>query len=70
MTATDYLFVQHAERWSKYGDRFPLRVAEAYAGDLARAMTASDEEVLATVAAGETAPGGVDPVDWRARPNF
>jgi hypothetical protein len=53
MTTLDYLRAQHFERWSRYGDRFPQRVAEAFAGDLARAMTASDEEVLATVATGE-----------------
>ena len=55
MTTLDYLRAQHFERWSRYGDRFPQRVAEAFAGDLARAMTASDEEVLATVATGGTA---------------
>ncbi len=55
MTTIDYLRVQHFERWSRYGDRFPHLVAEAYAGDLARAMTASDAEVLAMVAAGATA---------------
>ena len=55
MTTLDYLRAQHFERWSRYGDRFPQRVAEAFAGDLARAMTASDEEVLATVVTGGTA---------------
>ena len=43
----------HCERFRRVSTRYPRRVAEAYGGDLARAMADSDEHVAATVAAWE-----------------
>ena len=53
----------HAERFRKVSTRYPRRVAEAFGGDLCRAMAASDEEVAAMVVAWEEAHGLV-PRDW------
>jgi hypothetical protein len=58
--------IQHSLRWRAVSNRYPLRVAEAYGGDIARALAESDEEVAATVAAWERAQG-LEPRDWRAR---
>jgi hypothetical protein len=44
---------RHSERFGKVSDRYARRVAEAYGRDLARAMTGSDEQVAAKVAAWE-----------------
>jgi hypothetical protein len=46
-------------------DRFPLRVAEAYRGDIDLAAADSDEQVAATVAAWEKA-NALAPLDSRA----
>jgi hypothetical protein len=55
----------HSERFRKVSTRYPRRVAEAYGGDLKRAMVDTDEQVAATVVAWETRQG-VHPVDWPA----
>jgi len=54
-----------SERFRKVSNRYPLRVAEAYKGDLSRALSASNEEVAATVAAWERRQG-LDVRDWTA----
>jgi hypothetical protein len=55
----------HSQRFRKVSTRYPRRVAEAYEGDLSRAMADSDEEVAATVAAWEKRKG-LAPRDWSA----
>jgi hypothetical protein len=62
---TDAQRVAHSERFRKVSTRYPRRVAEAYEGDLDRAMADSDEQVAATVAAWETRQG-LTPRDWSA----
>jgi hypothetical protein len=57
--------VSHSERFRRISTRYPRRVAEAYAGDIARAAADSDEQVAATVANWERAQG-FGPVDWQA----
>ncbi len=57
--------LRHSERFRDVSTRYPRRVAEAYDGDLDRAMADSDEQVTATVAAWERA-NGLAPRDWRA----
>lgn len=42
--------LRHSERFRRFSNRYPHRVAEAYAGNLGRAMADSDEQVAATVA--------------------
>ena len=54
---------RHSERFRKVSNRYPLRVAEAYKGDLSRALSDSNEEVAATVAAWERRQG-LDVTDW------
>jgi len=54
---------RHSERFRTVSNRYPLRVAEAYKGDLSRALMDSDEEVAATVAAWERRQG-LDVTDW------
>jgi hypothetical protein len=39
---------RHAERFRRVSNRYPRRVAEAYGGDLERAIADSDEQVAAT----------------------
>jgi len=53
----------HAERFRRVSTRYPRRVAEAYGGDLARAMADTDEIVAATVAAWER-ENGLLVTDW------
>ncbi len=55
----------HSERFQKVSNRYPRRVAEAYAGDLTRAMTDSDDKVKAMVAAWERSQG-LEVTDWIA----
>lgn len=57
--------LSHSERFRFAGDRFPRRVAEAYGGDLTRAMADSDEQVFATVASWEKRQG-LPVRDWPA----
>jgi hypothetical protein len=54
---------RHSERFRKVSNRYPLRVAEAYKGDLSRALSDSDDQVAATVAAWEGRQG-LDVTDW------
>jgi hypothetical protein len=56
---------RYSERFRKVSHRYPRRVAEAYAGDLASAMTDSDDKVKATVAAWER-QHGLKVTDWIA----
>jgi hypothetical protein len=55
----------HSERFRQVSTRYPRRVAEAYSGDLDRAMADDDEQVAATVSAWEH-DHGLEPRDWRA----
>jgi hypothetical protein len=55
----------HSVRFRKVSTRYPRRVAEAYGGDLNRAMADTDEQVAATVAAWEM-QYGLPARDWRA----
>ena len=55
----------HVERFRKVSNRYPRRVAEAYGGDLGRAMADSDKQVAGTVAAWERSQG-LEPFDWIA----
>ena len=57
--------IRHSERFRKVSNRYPLRVTEAYGGDLERAAADSDEKVAETVAEWERAQG-LDPRDWVA----
>jgi hypothetical protein len=56
---------RHSERFRKVSNRYPLRVAEAYKGDLSRALSDSDDQVAATVAAWERRQG-LEVTDWEA----
>lgn len=55
----------HSERFRKVANRYPRRVAEAYNGDLVRAMADSDAQVAATVAEWERR-NGLQVLDWFA----
>jgi hypothetical protein len=55
----------HSERFRKVSNRYPRRVAEAYDGDIDRAMADTDEQVAATVAAWERRQG-LSVRDWTA----
>jgi len=59
------LQVRHSFRWRKVANRYPLRVAEAYGGDIERALRESDEAVAVTVAAWERSHG-LTVRDWHA----
>ncbi len=49
---------RHAHRFRKVSNRYPRRVAEGYDGDRARAMTDTDDDVMAaSVAAWKKAQG-------------
>ena len=61
----DEVSIRHSDRLRKVSNRYPRRVAEAYDGDLARAMADNDEQVAATVAASERRQG-LEPRDSRA----
>jgi hypothetical protein len=54
----------HALRFRSVSNRYPRRVADAYDGDVRRAMTESDEQVAAAVAAWERRQG-LTPRDWQ-----
>jgi len=56
--------VQHSLNFRRVSNRYPSRVSEAYAGDLARAAADTDEQVAATVASWERAEG-IPTRDWR-----
>lgn len=53
----DDVATAHSIRFRKVSNRYPLRVAEAYGGDLRRAMAGTDEQVAATVAEWERESG-------------
>jgi hypothetical protein len=57
--------VAHSIRFRGVANRYPRRVAEAYAGDLAAAAGATDDEVAARVTAYERAEG-LPVRDWAA----
>jgi hypothetical protein len=61
--AFEFLARRHSERFRKVSNRYPRRVAEAYHGDLGRALSDSDDQVAATVAAWEMRHG-LDVTDW------
>lgn len=56
----------HSERFRAASNRYPLRVSEAYSGDLAAAGRDDDETVAARVAQWERAQG-LEPRDWTAK---
>lgn len=56
---------RHSERFRTVSNRYPRRVAEAYEGDLERAMAATDGQVAMAVATWERAQG-IEPRDWYA----
>jgi hypothetical protein len=49
--------INHNNRFRRVANRYPRRVAEAYNGDLARAMADDDETVAATVGRGRSSKG-------------
>jgi hypothetical protein len=57
--------IAHSLRFRRVSNRYPRRVAEAYAGDLARALADSDAQVAAMVAKWEQ-QHGVPVRDWIA----
>ena len=61
--AFQVIATRHSERFRRVSNRYPLRVAEAYKGDLSRALSDSNEVVAATVAAWERRQG-LDVTDW------
>jgi hypothetical protein len=63
-TRTARLERQHSDRFRRVATRYPLRVAEAYEGDIAKAAKDTDEQVAATVRAWEIREG-LAPRDWR-----
>jgi hypothetical protein len=63
--AFQLIATRHTERFRKVSNRYPRRVAEAYAGDLTSAMADNDKQVAATVAAWEGAQG-LEVTDWVA----
>jgi hypothetical protein len=56
---------QHSDRFRTVANRYPRRVAEAYGGDLARAMGDDDATVAERVRQWEIAQG-LEPTDWIA----
>ena len=54
---------QHSIRFRAVSNRYPRRVAEAYEGDIAKAMVDSDRQVAARVRLWEKAHG-IRPRDW------
>ena len=57
--------LSYSERFRKVSNRYPRRVAEAYRGDVTRAMADSDKQVAAKVAAWERRHG-LTPINWKA----
>ena len=56
---------RHSIRFRKVSTRYPLRVTEAYNGDIERAAADSDEHVAAVVTAWER-QHGLRPRNWAA----
>jgi hypothetical protein len=56
---------RHSDRFGRVSNRYPRRVAEAYAGDLGRSIKESDNRVKDTVAAWEKGQG-LEVTDWIA----
>jgi hypothetical protein len=52
-------------RFRAVSNRYPLRVTEAYGGDIQRAAADTDEQIAATVAQWERSQG-LSSRDWRA----
>jgi len=63
--ALQLLAIHHSERFRRVSNRYPRRVAEAYAGDLAEALADTDEEVAARVRDWERSQG-LEVRDWEA----
>jgi hypothetical protein len=59
------LRVRHSLRFRQLSNRYPLRVSEAYGGDIEQAAKDTDEQVAARVAGWERAQG-LEPRDWAA----
>jgi hypothetical protein len=60
-----FQLLRYSERFRKVSHRYPRRVAEAYGGDLTRAMKDSDDKFKATVTAWERRHG-LKVTDWIA----
>lgn len=63
--ALQLLAIYHSERFRKVSNRYPRRVAEAYAGDLATALVDTDHEVAGRVRDWERSQG-LEVRDWEA----
>jgi hypothetical protein len=59
------LATAHSARFRKVANRYPLRVTNAYGGDLAAVAQDTDAQVAARVAAWEREQG-MEPRDWVA----
>lgn len=57
--------VAHSNRFRTVANRYPLRVTEAYGGDIAAAGRDTDEQVARRVTEWEQAQG-ITPRDWAA----
>ena len=57
--------IQHSIRFRLVSTLYPIRVTEAYGGDLAAAADASDDEVAAKVGEWERSQG-LETRDWPA----
>jgi hypothetical protein len=65
MSLNDELARRHSQRFRRVSNRYPLRVTEAYGGDLEQAMADTDEEVAATVRDWERSQG-LEVTNWYA----
>ncbi len=57
---------QHAHRFRKVSNPYPGRRAEAYDGDRLRAMTDTDDDVMAATVAAWKKAQGLKVTDWPA----
>ena len=57
---------QHAHRFRKVSNPYPRRGAEGYDGDRARAITDTDDDVMAATVAAWKKAQGLKVTDWPA----
>jgi hypothetical protein len=57
---------RHAHRFRKVSNRYRRRVAEGYDGDLGRAMTDTDDDVMAATVTAWKKAQGLKVTDWPA----
>jgi hypothetical protein len=65
MTKAEALWAAHNRRFHRVANRYPMRVNEAYGGDLAAAAKDDDATVASWVRSYE-ANIGIEPRDWVA----